>query len=295
MKILITGDSGFIGTPTSAALTERGFSVSGFSRRLGGDVRDFSAVEKAVAGNDIVFHTVADVRIDEMSSSAVSGREGMEVNVLGTQNVAFAAAKHGAHLIYASTVAVYGDAPLKHHGADDDTTIPQPIGPYAESKYIAERVVRLCEGYSMPWTILRFATTYGPHMSPALALHSFFTRALSGEDILIHGDGSQTRALLYIDDLVASVCAVCEHIDQAKNQIFNIAPKESISVRQMAEDVVATTHSSSELIFSEQRQHQIMRSSFATEKAERLLGWRAQMPWQQGLEKTYAFFQEQKD
>lgn len=240
----------------------------------------------------MIFHIAAQADFTQMADSIEGGRDGVMRNVEATHNVAYLCAKYHKWLIYASTVCVYGNIDI--HPAAEDTTLPNPSELYACSKYAGEWIIKgYGKNYGMPWTIQRFATIYGPGMRPALGLHIFFTQAINGEPITVHGDGTQDRTLTYIDDLVEGIVAPLDYEKVAKNQIFNLTNNTAISATKMAEDVKGITKSESPIIYIPQRTNQTIHEDFDVSKAKKLLQWEAQTPWKIGLEKTYEWMKGQ--
>ena len=286
LSILVTGDKGFIGSQLRRRLVDLGHVVAGYDRRDGNDLLDLKNLETQVRRADAIFHIAAQADLTQMAESIEAGRDGIIDNVNGTHNLAFLCARHGKWLIYASTVCVYGDSAST--AATGEETLPNPPELYACSKYAAELIVR---GYGlnhgMPWTSLRFATSYGPGMRPSMGMHIFFTQALAGRPITVHGDGRQTRNLTYIDDLIDGMIACLEHPTEARNEIVNLTADESVTALKMAEDIRQITNSSSPIVFVDQRKNQTLREHVSAEKARRLFGWRSQTAWIDGLGKTF--------
>ncbi len=286
MKILITGSGGFIGSKVMDDLRKKGHDVRGFDILTGDDLLNLDCVERAIKEVDVVFHIAAQADLTKMTANPDVGRDGVLKNVEGTHNVSYVCAKQSKWLIYASTVCVYGN--LDKHPAIEDETLPNPSDLYACSKYAGEWIVRgYGKNYDMPWTILRFATIYGPGMRKALGLHVFFSQALRNEPITVHGDGAQERTLTFIDDLVEGIVAPLENPENAKCQVFNLSQKEAVSAIRMAEDVKRITGSASEIVFIEQRNNQTILEDVDVSKSKRLLDWEARTAWDEGLLKTY--------
>jgi len=284
--ILVAGDAGFIGAKLKAELESAGHRVLGYDRQHGKELLDLAAVERVVSSVDVVYNLAAQPDLTEMAGSVASARDGVRDNVEATHNLAFACAKHGVWLIHASTLSVYGAS--TEQLSLEDGTLPQPREIYGCSKYASEAIVAgYGHSFGMPWTILRIATIYGPRMRPGLGLHIFLRQAIAGDPITLHGDGSQVRALTFIDDLVAGMMRPLERPDQARGQVINLASAEVMSARAMAEDVVRITGSRSPIVSVPQRKHQIMCERIDTTKARELLGWTAETPWTTGLEQTY--------
>jgi nucleoside-diphosphate-sugar epimerase len=285
LSILVTGDKGFIGSKLKRRLIDLGHVVAGYDRLDGNDLMDLKTLESQILRADAIFHIAAQADLTRMANSIEAGRDGVIDNVGGTHNLAFLCARHSKWLIYASTVCIYGNSGSTT--ATDEDALPNPPELYACSKYAAELIVR---GYGlnhgMPWTSLRFATSYGPGMRPSMGMHIFFTQALSGTPITVHGDGRQTRNFTYIDDLVDGMIACLKHPTEARNEIVNLTAAESVSALKMAEDIKQVTKSTSPIVFVLQRENQTLREHISAEKAQRLFGWQSRTSWGDGLVKT---------
>ena len=291
MKILITGDKGFIATKLKEALIVKGHDVFGYDIVDRLDLLDRDMLESSIEQADVVYHIAAEADLGKMTKLD-GAYNGVMANVQATHNVAYLCAKHNKWLIYASTVCVYGNQEV--HPETEDTTLPNPSELYACSKYAAEWIVKgYSQNFGNPYTILRFATIYGEGMRPALGMHIFITQALKGHPITVHGNGLQDRTLTYIYDLVEGIIAPLEHHESAQNQIFNLSSPEPISALKVALDVKkAIPESTSEIVHIEQRDNQTFHEDFSVTKAETHLNWKARTPWEEGLKKTIAWLQK---
>jgi nucleoside-diphosphate-sugar epimerase len=213
------------------------------------------------------------------------GRRGLIANVAATDNVAYLCAKHGRWLLFASTICVYGD--VETHPVHEDKTLPNPSEIYAASKYAAEWVIRgYGKSFNLDYTLLRFATVYGPGMRAALGVYVFFKQALLGQPITVHGEGKQVRTLTYIDDLINGIVAPVANKGAALGQIFNITSAEQTSAAGMAEQIKKITDSSSPIVFIPQRKNNTLHEEVDVSKAKKLIGWEAKVSFAEGLQKT---------
>ncbi len=285
MKILITGDKGFIASKLKTRLGEH--ELIGYDIVDEKDLLNLPMLEEAIKDVDVVFHIAAEADLTKIKTPE-DGLHVTRANVEATGNVAYLCAKYNKWLIYASTVCVYGNQ--EGNIEREDTTLPNPSELYASTKYSAEWLVKgFSQNFGNPFTILRFATIYGEGMRPALGVHIFFTQAIKGEPITVHGDGVQSRTQTYVYDLVDGMVAALNHPNEAKGQVFNLTSPKSISALQMAKDIKDITGTDSEIQFIPQRANQTMHESFDTAKAYSLLGWEAKTAWKDGLKKTYAW------
>lgn len=286
-KILVTGDQGFIASKLVIRLKELGYEVIGYDLAQGKDLLDLATLEETIKQVDVVYHIAAQADLTKMVD--LNGAyKGVVANVYATNNVAFLCAKYNKWLIYASTMCVYGN--LEKLPALEDETLPNPSEIYSCSKYAGEWIIKgYSKNFGNPFTILRFATIYGDGMREALATHIFFRQAMRGEPITVHGDGSQTRTLTYIYDLIEGIVAPLSHEKEAYNQVFHLSTEEKISAKKMAEDIKALTNTSSPIVFVEQRKNQTLHEDFDVSKTAQLIRWKAATSWDDGLKKTYEY------
>ncbi len=284
MKILVTGGKGFIGLKLMEKLAQMGHEPVSYDIVDGQDLFDMEKLEAAIKDVHAVYHVAAEADLTRMTTLN-DGRRGLIANVGATDNVAYLCAKHGRWLLFASTICVYGDVEV--HPVHEDTTLPNPSEIYAASKYAAEWVIRgYGTSFNLDYTILRFATVYGPGMRAALGVHVFFKQALLGKPITVHGEGKQVRTLTYIDDLVDGIAAPLLHKGAALGEIFNITSPEMTSAIGMTEQIKTISGSSSPVVFVPQRKNNTLHEDVDVSKAKRLLQWQAHTSFADGLRKT---------
>ena len=249
MKCLITGAAGFIGSALSERLLDLGHEVIGVDcftdyysqdikranignarassrfRFIEGDIIELD-LPGLLGGVDWVFHQAAQpgVRMSWGSYFDVYLRN----NVLATQRLLEAAKGSGIRrLVYASSSSVYGDSPelpLR------ETARPQPVSPYGVTKLAGEHLCYLYYvNYGIPAVSLRYFTVYGPRQRPDMGFHKFIKAALKGEEMVVFGDGEQTRDFTYISDAVAANILAIES-EKAVGRVFNIGGGSRISV-----------------------------------------------------------------
>jgi UDP-glucuronate 4-epimerase len=234
-------------------------------------------------GADVVFHLAA---MAGLLKSWTAFEEYASCNVLGTQRLLEAVRAVGSgHLVHVSTSSVYG---LDSSG--DEGLPTRPISPYGVTKLAAEHLVRAyAQRDTLPFTILRYFSIYGPRQRPEMGYSIFIERILSGEPITIHGDGSQTRGNTYIDDCVAGTLAAMAH--GPTGDVFNIGGGEVVSALGALRLIEAITGREARLTFGPPRPGEQRAALADTGHAERVLGWapvmgieaglRAQVAWQQ--------------
>jgi UDP-glucose 4-epimerase len=260
MTILVTGGAGFIGGHIAESFARDGHDIvvvdnfdpyydtrikdhnveagraaaeaSGGSYELvEGDVRDADLVEELVADADYVYHQAAQagVRAD------VDPRKYDEVNVDGTLNVLDAAREHDLErLVFASSSSVYGKPRYLPYDEEHLTT---PVSPYGASKLAAERYTMVyAERYGIPAVALRYFTVYGPRMRPNMAISNFVSRCLDGDPPVIYGDGTQTRDMTYVEDILAANRTLLS-TDAADGEVMNVGSTDNIAIETLAEEI----------------------------------------------------------
>jgi dTDP-glucose 4,6-dehydratase len=304
-RAVVTGGSGFLGSHLCEALLRRDVEVVCLDNFLTGtpanvahvadhpafrlvrcDVTDFVHVPGEV---DLVLHFASPASpIDYLKLPIHT----LKVGAIGTWHALGLAKDKGARFVLASTSEVYGD-PQVHPQPEDYWGHVNPIGPrgvYDEAKRYAEAMTtayRSTEGVDT--AIVRIFNTYGPRMRPSdgRAIPTFIRQALAGEPVTVAGDGLQTRSVCYVDDLVAGVLALA---DSGHPGPVNIGNPTELTVRQIAEDVVAASGSTSPIRFVERPvdDPQVRRPD--TTLARRVLGWEPRVPWERGLARTVEWF-----
>ena len=301
---LVTGAAGFIGSHLCEALLDRGFSVIGMDNLATGDVaniapltgRDFVLVRHdvtnfiAVEGPlDYVFHFASPASPVDYLQLPI---QTLKVGSLGTHNCLGLAKAKGARFLLASTSEVYGD-PLVHPQREDYWGNVNPVGPrgvYDEAKRFAEAMVMAYHRvHSVDTRIVRIFNTYGPRMrlNDGRAIPAFMSQALRGEDVTVFGDGHQTRSLCYVSDLVDGIVRLM--LSDATEPV-NLGNPEEMSIRALAEKIVALTGSSSRIV-----EHPLpvddpkVRQPDIT-RARTVLDWEPQVALDEGLDRTLAYF-----
>ena len=219
----------------------------------------------------------------------------LKVGAFGTHRGLGLAKEKGAIFLLASTSEVYGD-PLVNPQPETYWGNVNPIGPrgvYDEAKRFAEALtLAYHREHGVDTRIVRIFNTFGPRMraNDGRAVPSFFKAALENRPLPVHGDGSQTRSLCYVDDLVEGILRL---VLSDETGPVNIGNPEEVTVRELAEliqDVVGN-HPGIEYIPRPVDDPSVRRPD--TNKAEEVLGWKAEVPLRQGLELTLPWFKAQ--
>jgi UDP-glucose 4-epimerase len=252
-RVLVTGAAGFIGSHVAHQCLRQGMTVvatddlSGGLREnvpegatwIQGDLRDPSFVE-SLWGNgrfDYVYHLAA---YAAEGLSHFVRRYNCETNLLASVNLINQSVRHEARcFVFASSIAVYGRNQVPMH----EDLVPQPEDPYGISKYAVELDLRAAhELFDLPYVIFRPHNVYGERQNIADKYRNvigiFMNRLLAGETMPVFGDGSQTRAFSYIDD-VAPIIARSPMVPAALNDVFNVGADTPHSVAALATEVAA--------------------------------------------------------
>lgn len=292
-RILITGGAGFIGSHLAAAWAGQGAEVVVLDSLRGGkrgnlaaiphtfiqaSVEDAPAVAEAARGVDVIHHLAALVSVPE---SMEKPRETESINVVGTINVLEAARQAGVRkVVFSSTSAVYGNAEQPMHSEEN---LPEPASPYAISKLAGEQYMRLYnEAFGVETVALRYFNVYGPRQDPnspyAAAVAIFSDRALSGEPLVIFGDGEQTRDFIYVGDVVGANLLAAEK----GSGVYNVASGTRITVNDLAREIISAAASKSEIKHAPPRAGDVLHSRGDVTRLKGL-GWRPKTTLAEGL------------
>jgi UDP-glucose 4-epimerase len=298
--ILVTGGCGFIGANLVGGLAESGRKVrvlddlsSGTADRLPtdgvelvvGDVRDSELVARAVQGADAVVHLAAAGNVAQSVADPVTN---FEINVRGALVALLATARAGVRrFLFASTGgALIGDAPPPV----DETSLPSPISPYGASKLCGEAYCHAFRGsFGLETVALRFANVYGPGSDLKRgAVTAFITRALSGEPLVVYGDGSATRDFIHVDDLCAGIRAALTAAEPPR--VVHLASERETSVNELAEIVLAVTGADVPVEHHERRAGEVERNFARARLASDTLGFEAKVALEDGIASTVDWF-----
>ena len=300
--VLITGGAGFIGSNLARWLTDRGDRVRilddlsighlGYLAGIDHDLRrgtlaDPATVRDAVSGVDAVVHLAARAGIDDSVRDPLGT---FEANVTWSLAVLEEARQAGVRrFVFASSNAAAGD----HEPPSDETDLPRPVSPYGASKLAIEAYAgAYAATYGLTTVSLRFSNAYGPHSFHKRSVVAAWLRsALAGEPITIHGDGGQTRDLVYVDDLAAAMTAALDAPDdQVAGELFQAGTGVETTIRGLAEAIGRVVGRDLEIVYGPPRDGDVRRNVAAVDKAARLLGYRAAVGLDDGLARTSAWF-----
>jgi UDP-glucose 4-epimerase len=302
---LVTGGAGFIGSNIAEALVKRGDRVrvldnfstgrrenlqaAGEVELIEGDLRDAATVRRAVAGVDGVFHQAAlrsvPRSVDDPSSSN-------EVNVNGSLVLLLACREAGVRrVVYASSSSVYGDDPAL---PKVETLPTHPVSPYAVSKLAAEHYCHVfARLYGLETVSLRYFNVFGPRQNPeskySAVIPRFLEQALNGEALEVHGDGEQSRDFTYIDNVVQGNLRAME-TQGVSGEVFNVACGTRHSLLAIAQAIGDFLGRPPTLRHVASRAGDVRHTLADISKAERLLGYRPQVDFADGMRRTCEYF-----
>ena len=270
MKVLITGGAGFIGSHLGESLVKDGNGVVVLDdlstgcveniealkdcpdfRFVKGSACDLSLVDELVAECEIVYHLAAAVGVQLIVDKPVHT---IETNIHGTESVLEASSRHGRKVLIASTSEVYGKSEKVPFEEDDDTVLGSTK--FSRWSYACSKAIDEFLGFAyhdergLEVIIARLFNTIGPRQVGryGMVVPRFVDWALKGEDIMIYGDGNQTRCFTSVVDVVRAIRGLMEKEGTA-GRVYNVGSNEEISIKGLAEKIAAKTNSRSSIKF----------------------------------------------
>ena len=296
MRILVTGGAGFIGSHVADALIARQHDVTVLDDLSGASRSNVPAAARFVEGSvtdDALVKDLFDAaRFDYVYHLAAYAAEGLSHfikrfnytnNVIGSVTLINAAVNTGVKgFVFTSSIAVYGRATLPM----TEDTRPEPEDSYGIAKYAVEQELHATrELFGLDYIIFRPHNVYGPRQNIGDRYRNvvgiFMNQILQGKPMTIFGDGTQTRAFSYVDD-VAPVMAAAVENPAAWNQVFNIGADQPTSVNDLARRVAAAMGSESKVEHLDAR-HEVVHAHSDHQKLARVFGDRPPTPLDEGL------------
>ena len=260
-----------------------------------GDVRNGELVDSLVGAADIVVHMAAETHV---TRSIYDNRLFFESDVLGTQTIANAVAKHASRVelfVHISTSEVYGTAESASMNEEHPLN---PLSPYSAAKCGADRLVySYRQTYGIPAVIVRPFNNYGPRQHLEKVIPRFITSCLLHEPLRVHGDGSASRDWLFVEDHCDALDRIL-HADSRTviGEVINLGSGRSATVLEVALAVKkAMGADRSPIEFIGARPAQVFRHTCDSTKAQRLLGWKASTSFENGLERTIRWYRDHPD
>jgi UDP-glucose 4-epimerase len=313
-RIFVTGGAGFIATTLARTVVDANEIVAldnlhrdalsatdlaehpNFSFHQA-DVLDADAMRELARGATHIVHCAAIAGVDTVKRMPVHT---MRVNVIGTYNVLEAAlATHDTleRLIDFSTSEVFGTHAFNVREGAVSTigSVGETRWTYAVSKLAGEHMAHAYhDEFGLPAVTLRPFNVYGPGQIGGGAIRAFVEAALDGDDLTIHGDGSQIRAWCYVDDMVDAVSVCLEH-PNAPGQSFNIGnPRSAVTILDLAQRIKRLTGCPGEIVFTPLTYADVELRIPNVEKAREELGFEAGVELDEGLERTIAWYRARK-
>ena len=301
---MVTGGAGFIGSHVADRFLEAGHEVAVLDNLSTGsrqnlnpaaslydvDVRDREGVAAAFDDfkPDVVDHHAAQSEVPKSVADPVFDAE---VNVAGGVNLLKASKDHGVRkFVFISTGgALYGEPEAI---PAPETSRIEPLSPYGTSKYCFEHYLGMFRRtFGLDYTVLRYANIYGPRQDfmaeEGRVVAIFASRMISDRPLTIDWDGEQARDLLYVSDAAAANLAA---LDAGSGEAYNIGTGVAVSVNEIFERLREITGYKRPPLRGPRREGDVRRIAIDCAKAERDLGWKAEVPLETGLELTVDYF-----
>ncbi|CAF1101936.1 unnamed protein product [Adineta steineri] len=315
--LLVTGGCGFIGStfinywletyPNDHIINiDRLDPVANTKNILQPNSPNYSFIVADIGNKDIVLHLCRQYNITHIAHFAIQAHIDSsfgnsitftESNVYGTHSVLEASRIYGKiqKFIHISTDEVYGETPP---GSNQEFCLLNPLNPYAATVAAAEFLVKSYgESFKLPYCIIRLCNVYGPRQHIEKVIPTFITNVLQGEKLKIHGDGKQIRHYLYVDDVINAVDII---LNKGKpKMIYNIGTSNELNVLDIAKYILEKLHSNQQLdditTYVKARSFTEKRYCTTTSGLIKSLGWKEQVTFDQGLEKTIQWLKSNPD
>jgi nucleoside-diphosphate-sugar epimerase len=311
MRYVVTGGAGFIGSNTVEELVRRGHSVvvlddlsSGKEENLAefrnkitfikGSIIDIEAVRKAMHEAEYVLHLAARTSVPR---SVKDPLETNRVNIDGTLNVLVAARDAKVkRIVFAASSSAYGETPTL---PKVETMQPEPISPYGVTKYVGELYAQnFGRCYGLENVSLRYFNIFGPRQDPSSpysgVLAKFCTAFLEDTQPIIFGDGEQTRDFTYVENAVQANLLACE-APNVSGKVFNIGVGGRFSLNQTVGLLNKISGKQLEAKYEPARDGDIRDSQADIRKAQEGLGYEPQIGFEEGLRRTFQWYQTMRD
>jgi UDP-glucuronate 4-epimerase len=312
LKILVTGSAGFIGWKVTKKILERGDSVVGIDNMntyydprmkewrlqtlqgfknftfIKGDITSYEALEQLFKSHsfDAIINLAARAGV---RASLENPWIYYDTNVTGTLNLLECSRKHGPKkFVLASTSSLYGeDNPLPFR---EDANTDKPLSPYAASKKAAEV---LCSTYHYLYgidvTVLRYFTVYGPAGRPDMSLFRFVKWISEGRPVIVYGNGKQERDFTFVDDIAQGTVAALKPLGYEVINLGSDKPIVLIEALHLAEELMGKK---ANIEFMPRHPSDVLATWAGISKAEKLLNWRPETPFEEGLRQLVAWYRE---
>ena len=304
-RVLITGGAGFLGSHLCDKFIGNGYDVICMDNLITGSPDNIAHLmgnaRFRFIHHDVTEYMYVDGDLDAILHFASPASpldylrypiQTLKVGSLGTHKALGLAKAKKARFLIASTSEVYGD-PLVHPQQEEYWGNVNPVGSrgvYDEAKRFSEAITMAYHRYhGLDTRIVRIFNTYGPKMriEDGRAIPAFMSQALLGDPITVFGDGSQTRSVCYVDDLVEGIFRL---LLSGENNPVNIGNPDEISMLDLAKEIIEISGSSSEIIFKSLPEDDPKVRQPDITKAKHILGWEPKVQRREGLLKTLEYF-----
>jgi UDP-glucose 4-epimerase len=315
VKVFITGGAGFIGSHLCDALVAEGKEVTildnlstGSKKNIShlegkinvvqGDIKDQKLVESLVENCDLVLHMAAALGVDNILESPI---ESISTNFHGSEVVLNAAVKYDKRIVIASTSEIYGKNPKQPLSETDDRVIgtPQKLRwTYSDAKALEEATAHaLFLTKNLKVTTIRLFNTVGPRQTGkhGMVLPRFIKAAIINEPINIFGDGSQSRVFCHVNDATRAILSLA-NIRESIGEVFNIGGMGEITILDLAQLVVKTVNSKSEIVFTDYSKaykfgyEDMHRRVPDISKINKIIGWKPNINLETTIKDVYESF-----
>ncbi len=304
LKIVVTGGAGFIGSHIVEYWISENAEVHIIDNLRSGYLSNVEIFPKAIfhkgsiTDRDLVFQVFKETDYVHHLAGFVSVPESIEkpdecynINVNGLINVLDASKEFGVKkIVFSSSAAIYGENPISPKTVN---LKPDPKSPYGETKLEGESLLKLYndnEGVSA--TSLRYFNVFGPRQDPkslyAAAIPIFIEKALKNEQIVIYGDGEQTRDFIFVKDVVSA--NILAATNEKVNGVFNVASGKAITINEIAKIVINELQSRSKIVYEKERPGDIKHSLASIKETEAQLSFYPEFDLMEGLKETIKYF-----
>jgi dTDP-glucose 4,6-dehydratase len=304
-RSLVTGGAGFLGSHLCDRLLAEGHQVVCLDNLITGDIANISHLmgnpNFSFLNYDVTNYLFIDGKLDFIFHFASPASpidylkvpiQTLKVGSLGTHKALGLAKAKGARFFIASTSEVYGD-PLIHPQKEDYWGNVNPVGPrgvYDEAKRFAEAMTMAYHRYhGVETRIIRIFNTYGERMrlNDGRAIPAFMSQAIKNENVTVFGDGSQTRSVCYVSDLIDGIYSL---MMSDYDMPMNIGNPEEVAMLGLAKEIIQLAGSRSKIIFQALPEDDPKVRQPDITKAKELLGWEPKVSRHEGLLKTLKYF-----
>jgi dTDP-glucose 4,6-dehydratase len=308
LQAVVTGGAGFLGSHLCDRLLAEGCAVLALDNLVTGDTKNIAHLlgnpKFRFVKHDITEYIYVEGPVDYILHFASPASpidylklpiQTLKVGSLGTHKALGLAKAKGARFLLASTSEVYGD-PLVHPQPESYWGNVNPVGSrgvYDEAKRFGEAMTMAYQRYhGVDTRIVRIFNTYGPRMrmNDGRAIPAFLSQALRDEDVTVFGNGSQTRSVCYVDDLIDGIYRL---LMSSEVHPVNIGNQDEITMLQLAKEVIGLTGSKSKIIFKDLPEDDPKIRQPDTTRARTILKWQARIDRKEGLKRTIEYFKSQ--